>query len=465
MNDRLLQLYHRLPAPMRTVAANARGLYLHAWRYNGHTERLIAEALARERWSPRQWTAWNQSRMHAFLTHAAVHVPYYREQWRKRRLAGDSSPADRLEHWPILEKDTVRAHPQAFVAERTDGPLHREHTSGTTGAPLQIVRSAQTVRQLYALSELRERRWYGVSVRQRWAILGGQLVVPVRQRTPPFWVWNRPLNQLYMSSYHLAPDLVPHYLDALRRYRISYLWGYTSSLYALADHARRHGSGDLQMAVAITNAEPLGQHDRQVIGEAFRCPVRETYGMAELVVAASECEAGRLHLWPEVGAVEIDNPDPASGEGELVATGLLNRAMPLVRYRVGDRARLGAPDETCGCGRTLPVLSQVEGRLDDAIYTRDGRRIGRLDPVFKTELPLHEAQIIQESLDRIRVRFVGGRALNDAALASLCDRLRARLGRVEIVLERVDRIPRTTRGKFRSVVCALPEDERETVGA
>jgi phenylacetate-coenzyme A ligase PaaK-like adenylate-forming protein len=462
MNDRWLTLYHRLPGPMQSIAAGARGLYLHSWRYSTDTERLIDEARERERWTAEQWDVWRHTSLPDVLEHAARAVPYYREYWRQQRAAGNTRPITDLHNWPILEKETVRANPEAFVADEGRERVYREHTSGTTGTPIELVRSARAVQQLYALSELRERRWSGVSIRQRWAIFGGQLVAPIERRSPPFWVWNRPLNQLYMSSYHLAPDLVPHYLDAMKQHRISYVWGYTSSLYALAHEALRLGRRDLVMKVAITNAEPLSVQHRQVIQDAFQCPVRETYGLAEMVVAASECEAGRLHLWPEMGVVELHSVG-TDGTGELVCTGLVNRAMPLIRYRVGDRAGLDTRSGTCKCGRTLPLLSHIEGRLDDAVYTRDGRRIGRLDPVFKTRLPLHEAQIVQESLDRVRV--VAGAEIDDAALQPICDRLRDRLGEMEVVLERVDQIPRTGRGKFRAVVCALSEHERQAVGA
>ena len=122
--------------------------------------------------------------------------------------------------------------------------------------------------------------------------------------------------------------------------------------------------------------------------------------MAEIVTAASECNHGRLHLWPEVGVVEVfENNEPViSGcPGDLVCTGLLNEDMPLIRYRVGDRGVLQAKPESCSCGRALPILASVEGRIDDVLYTIDGKQVGRLDPVFKDNLPVREAQIIQET--------------------------------------------------------------------
>jgi phenylacetate-CoA ligase len=216
------------------------------------------------------------------------------------------------------------------------------------------------------------------------------------------------------------------------------------------------------MAVAITNAEPVFDYQRAAIAEAFQCPVRETYGMAEIVAAASECEAGRPHLWPEVGLIEVleqDRPVPRGATGDLVCTGLLNADMLLIRYRLGDRGAFPAEETPCLCGRPLPVLAQVEGRVDDVLYTADGRRIGRLDPVFKAHLPVREAQIIQEALDLVRVRYVPAPDFTDEAGRSIIERLQARMGPVTVVLEEVDEVPRTANGKFRAVICKLPQDQ------
>lgn len=465
-----LQLYHNLPAPMRSAAASARGVYLRSWRYGPETGELAAQAIEREQWSPERLESWQQERLAYVLHRAATRVPYYREQWMARRRRGDGSSCERIENWPILEKESLRADPRAFVADDCDTRrMYHEQTSGTTGKSLDIWLSRRTVRSWYALFEARCRSWYGVSRDDRWAILGGQLVTSVAQRKPPFWVWNAALNQLYMSSYHLAADLIPHYLDALVRYRIKYLWGYSSALYELALEALRLKRDDLKMRVAITNAEPLFDYQRRVIAEAFQCPVRETYGMSEIAATASECHEARLHLWPEVGRVEVvDGDQRATGgaTGDLVCTGLMNGDMPLVRYRVGDRGCLRATPETCACGRSLPGLASVEGRIDDLLYTTDGRRIGRLDPVFKSLLPVREAQIIQESLERVRVRYVPASDYTPEAGRSIIEGLRARMGPVEVVLESVDVVPRTANGKFRAVVCDLsPQDVAQAVGS
>ena len=465
MSSLALNVYHRLPPPLRSVAATLRGLSLRRWRYGAETDRLVQEALERDRWSEAQWQAWRNEQLVRVLHRAATRVPHYRELWARRRQEGDRRSWEDLGHWPILGKDALRATPQRFVADDCDtSRMFHEHTSGTTGTSLDLWWSRRTVREWYALFEARCRLWNGVSRHDRWAILGGQLVVAANRERPPFWVWNAAMNQLYMSTYHLSPAFIPAYVDALRAHRVRYLWGYSSALYELAASILQTSpQPDVAIEVAMTNAEPLLPHQREAISRAFRCEVRETYGMAEIVAAASECGHHRLHDWPEVGVTEVleDGVAVAPGTtGDVVATGLLNQDMPLIRYAVGDRLARTGGSQPCPCGRTLPTLLGVEGRSDDTLITRDGRRVGRMDPVFKAGLPIVEAQIIQESLDRLRVRYVPAHTYSPAGERALIAAIRARLGDVQIILERVTRVPRSANGKFRAVVCQIPVDDR-----
>jgi len=137
--------------------------------------------------------------------------------------------------------------------------------------------------------------------------------------------------------------------------------------------------------------------------------------------------------------------------------------MPLIRYRVGDRGSLPVTGGVCGCGRTLPLLNSVDGRRDDVLYMANGRRIGRLDPVFKSKLPIREAQVIQEALNRVRVRYVPAADYSIAAGNSLVSQMRAYLGDVEVILEPVNEVPRTSNGKFRAVICNLPTEMRNSL--
>lgn len=456
-----LSLYHRLPYPLKSMAAGARGRTLSKWRYGPNAEELVEATLARDAWSQEQWDAWQAERLALVLHRAATQVPYYREQWAGRRRNGDRAAWDLLENWPVLAKDELRQAPHAFVADDCNrDEMFYEHTSGTTGKPLHIWLARETVQAWFAIYEARARRWYGVSRHDRWAILGGQLVAPVTQKRPPFWVWNATMHQLYLSAYHLAPENIAAYLQAMAEHEVTFLLGYPSGLYRLAQAAHELGLKAPQLRVAVGNAEPLLDHQRATIGEVFGCPVRDTYGMAEIAAAASECDHGHLHIWPEVGIIEIladtaGAPETARQAGRLVATGILNADMPLIRYDTGDRAALAGPDTLCACGRSLPLLQSLEGRKDDVVITPDGRHIGRLDPIFKADLPIREAQIIQETPDRLRVLYVPTADYSAQDGEALVRRIHDRVGDMDVVLEPVAEVPRTANGKFRAVISLL----------
>lgn len=469
MGDRLLRFYHALPPPLRTAAATLRGYRLRWWRYGHESERLVAEALERERWPAERLEAWQEERLARVLHRAAARVPYYRAHWAERRRRGDRASVEVLANWPLLHKDALRDAPHAFVAD--DDPawrLFEVNTSGTTGKPLKLWRSRAASREYYALIEARFFRWHDVSWRDGYAVLGGQAVVPPGAQGPPFWVWNRAMRQLYLSANHVSARNIAAFVRALADYGPVTLDAYASSAAALAAECLAAGQRYDGFKIAVTTSEPLLPGQRELIGRAFGAPVRETYGMVEIVAGASECPSGTLHLWPDLGHAEVfddhaDIPAAPGASGRLVCTGLVNLAMPLVRYVVGDRGSLPANAARCACGRSLAPMGAIEGRSNDMLIAADGRQVFWLNPVFYG-LPIHEAQIVQERLDRVRVRYVPAAGYGEVHARTVAERLRSRMGDVEVVLDEVPRIPRGPNGKFRAVVCEVSDGERRTAG-
>jgi len=468
MNRRLLQIYYGLPGWARSAAASAEGLRLNRWRWGRESEDLVAEAIERESWSAERWRSWQLEQLAERLDHAARKAPYYRQYWSTRRQRGDRRTWERLEHWPLLEKDIVRRFGPALIAEdESAGPYRMESTSGTTGTPLRLWRTKRTLMRRYAIYEARHRRWYGISRGHRWAMAGCQLVAEPTSAQPPFWVWNAAMRQLYVSSYHLAPEQAALSLAAIKKYGCRYAWGYPSSL-ALLAQGRGCRESAPQLSCVVTNAEPLLVSQRSLIEKSFGCHAYETYGMVELVAAAGQCPAGSLHWFPEFGYIEAigQNGEPSLDEsGELVATSLLDSGMPLIRYRTGDALALGQSSEICGCGRGLPRLSSIEGRSEDIIYAADGRPVARLDPVFKGDLPIREAQIIQERLGELLVLVAPSEPWMRSHETRIAGALRDRLGDLDIRFETVPTIPRGPNGKFRSIVSRIHHSAAAVAGS
>ena len=155
---------------------------------------------------------------------------------------------------------------------------------------------------------------------------------------------------------------------------------------------------------------------------------------------------------------DADQPVGPGQAGRLICTGLLNSTQPLIRYDIGDVAAWSA--ETCPCGRDhLPVLQQLIGRLEDVIVGRDGCGVRRFHSVFADLPGVVEGQVIQETLDLIRVRVVANERFTDYDVRELTRRVASeRLGDLDVVIERVAEIERTTRGKFQAVVNKLPRE-------
>ena len=268
------------------------------------------------------------------------------------------------------------------------------------------------------------------------------------------------MHDTLFSSYNLSDANIPAYIRELERRQPVFIDSYPSSVYRIASFLKSRGQQHrIHPKVIVTSSETLLDSQRETIEEVFCCPVRDQYGSAEMAGFFAECEHGRYHVAPEYGIVEIVDADgagvPVGEMGELCLTGLINPAMPLIRYLIGDVGRLS--DISCACGRHAPVVESIEGRIDDVIITPSGRHVGRLDPAFKGVTGIRESQILQTARDQVVVRIVSDdrSQVNGAGLVS---NLSERIGTdVRISIEFVESIDKEPNGKFRSVKSLLPK--------
>lgn len=291
--------------------------------------------------------------------------------------------------------------------------------------------------------------------------MGGQLVTSINQNKPPFWVRNLAFNQLYLSTHHLSDKNAEIYVQALNEFQPTHMIVYPSSAVVLASSILERHLNTTPMKVIISNAETIFPQQREIISQAFRCPIRNTYGMGEYIYGASECEYGKMHIWPEVGLLEVLKEDKSQSQdnqdvGSYLITGLLNLDMPLIRYEVGDHGS-GVDDSTiCACGRNLPVLRTIDGRTNDLIILPDGRKVFWINPVFYG-IPVIEAQIIQEDYQKLVVLYKPASGYTYRTGDEILRRLHERVGTMDITLKAVDIIPRMANGKFKAVISKLPK--------
>src|SRR5205085_9123193 len=146
----------------------------------------------------------------------------------------------------------------------------------------------------------------------------------------------------------------------------------------LATYLREHGR-TLRHAPRgiISSAQTLPDTSRRIIEESFGCKVFDKYGAREFSGIAYECEAHQgHHVVGEGYVVEVlkDGRPAAPGEiGEVVVTDLNNYCLPFIRYRIGDLAEQLDPRQACACGRGLPRLGKIEGRVQSIIIGSKGQ--------------------------------------------------------------------------------------------
>jgi len=423
---RLQKIYERCPTSARNVLTSARGWSLTRIRYAPETFAILRELRAHESWSAEEIAAHQLRALQSTLEHARATVPFYAGYPR-----AEIKNIEDLRRFPILTRETVLQNQERLLSRSTPVCERiRAGTTGTTGANLKVAFTKELARENWAFL-LRQWAWAGAGPREPRVTLFGARIVPARRTEPPYWTHNAPERQILASIFHLSEKAAASYLDFLRKQRGKILEGFPSVLGILADFALER-SERIPMRVVFTSGEPLYPSTRARIEEAFQARVFDSYGMTEYCGLIQECERGQMHLAPEYGFLEIlgerNEPAGPGEEGHLVWTGFLNRAMPLVRYRIGDRGRWQAG--ACACGRAFPLVVPTITRESDVLSCPNGRIYSprALNQLLKQSASLRFCQFVHEGRDRVVVRGVAGNGRAAEEVAEIRARLEELIG-------------------------------------
>jgi phenylacetate-CoA ligase len=429
-----------------------------------------------EHWTRTQFEQYQGEKLARLLHHCAEQVPYYGPVFSRLGLEADKvSPHNAVEflkQLPILDKETLRETPDQFIA-RNAGRLRPrpESTSGSTGTPLTALWDrGSNVMELCCM----QRHW-------RWAHFGiGQPFLEVNSSELTGtenhavidgnfrYLRNWKINALEVSSDFIDEGNIQRYYELLLRYKPRMVRGQPQAIQHLIDLLQSRDLTDWRPRAVTTKGEMLHDFQRRQIEEAWQVPVLVGFGLVEHNVFIAQCPAGSYHISPEYGICEIvdddGNPTAQGEEGRIVATGLHNYAQPLLRYDTGDFAVAGSYD-SCPCGRTLPTVERLMGRIEDYLYGRDGRRYSGMRFAFRGGRGFKKARLVQEDLGRVTVELEVTGDFDQAARAELLNALEARFGdKLVFDIKIVDEIVQETPGKFKFVVSKLRDLETRTRG-
>ncbi len=456
------RVYPVLPVFLQNAAVSMYGLYWRQRRFGGIYQKELRAFKEREFFTAQQWRDYQTVQLRKLLVHAFETVPFYRERygalgWTKSKF--ERFELEDLTRLPLLTKKDLRAFGTTSLLS-----TQREHggqfysSSGSTGTPVKILYSMPFHQRLNAAMESRVRNWAGVTGKDARGMIGGRRVLPSADDTPPFYRYNFFEKQVYFSAYHISEKSAQSYVEAMNKYGLVYMTGYAMSNYFLASFIVNNSLDAPRLKAVITSSEKLTQPMRQMFYKAYGCRTYDSYSGVENCGLISEAPNGELLISPDVGIIEVlsedGSPVAAGKSGEAICTGLLNFDQPLIRYRMGDQLRLRG---TRGSeGREMPIVEEIVGRLEDVIYTPDGRKMVRFHGVF-IDLPhVLEGQVIQKTLDVFVVKVVTLSGFSTKEEGVIVERMKSQLGNnVEVAVIPVSEIPRTKNGKFRSVVSEL----------
>ncbi len=401
----------------------------------------------------RQW-----DRLCQMVTYAFKSCSYYQERFSFVGFDGTLNTWGDFQRLPFLTKQDIRNNGDRLLSrefQRSD--LVESKTGGSTGTALRVFADKQC-QEMRNAAAMHSDQWSGWDIGMKVAAVWGN---PPLANTLRKKLRNLLLDRLmYLDTMDINDSSVRRFVEDWRRYKPQFMFGHSHSLYILATYLQRMGIENLRPRGIVGTSMMLLEPERRLIEQVFRCKVTNRYGCEEVSLIGCECEQHKgLHLNVEHVVVEFlreDGTEALPGEdAEIVVTELINRGMPLIRYRIGDRGVLS--DRACDCGRGLPLMKKVTGRTADFLKRPDGSLVAGVSLVERTltAIPgIEQMQLLQNERHRICVRLVKNNDFDAVCESRLHHELQSVFGdEVAIELEYVQALDQTSSGKYRFAVC------------
>jgi len=431
--------------------------------------------LSRNQWlKPDKLKKLQEKRLRAILKHAYENVPLYHEKFESVGLKPDDiKTVEDLSKLPFTTKKEVRSGiPDRSIARGYNiDECVRMSTSGTTGGPMPVFYDKRFWDYIVADWYYRQLRVRGLNPWDRLMIIhystlqpttrdreersGDELKRKSRGREalgPSVSIFKRWIRRAYIA--YSAEEIIPDIIE----YKPGVLGGNASYLRLVAEAIVEKHVENIRPKALISWGEVLDEPTRKFLESSFGCEVFNSYGAYEVGSIAFDCQRKEaLHICEDFVVLEVvrDGEPVGPGEpGEIVVTGLLNYAMPLIRYRVGDIGILDS--EQCPCGRSFHLLKSVEGRAIDCFILPDGRKVTpkAIMDAIQGVPGVSRYQAVQKSINKVRIELMRREGDPEVSVEELVARCREVLGgNVKIEVFFGDR--KGLKSKFRPVISKL----------
>jgi phenylacetate-CoA ligase len=342
------------------------------------------------------------------ITYCYRHVPWYRQTLDALKLRPeDFTKLTDIQHLPIISKSQVRQDKSLFISDQYDPKhCHTSFSSGSTGEPFASHFDSLSWYRKRFLNKLLARAACGMKPGQRTAILDvdDRATMIKKNRLARY---ARPLQQVrVLSIFGDTAALVAE----LQHFRPANIYGYPSHLVQLASYLRQADVTVTGIRQIFTSSEFLSASTRSYVEATLGAPIYDIYGSTEFKEVAWQCpERGGYHVNAKEVMCEIieqGQPQTAGKIGDIVLTDLRNRALPLLRFHIGDRGqKIAGP---CPCGRSLPMIAPANGRNSDFLTLPGDRQLSGylLTTAVEKFTDLVRYQFVQADARRLVVNSV-----------------------------------------------------------
>lgn len=388
---------------------------------------------------------WIESKKRLIVAHHIQNNPMYKKH------IGKIDP--KWEELPILTKNDLQLPIDQMLSEGYDhSEVYVSNTSGSSGHPFFFAKDKFSHALTWAFIFNRyeslgirttdlQARFYGIPL-DNWSY--------IKEKAKDFI-----MNRVRFSVFDLGDEMLESYLNRFKRSRFNYIYGYTNSILLLVNFLKQKGIILKELCstlkICIVTSEVCTEEDKRSIEQVLGIPVIREYGASELDIIGIEDTSGHWEINEASLYVEVLSEKnevlPIGTEGRLIITSLHNKAMPFIRYDIGDVGMLDQDESGI-------FLRKLSGRVNDTIILPSGKKSPGLTFYYVSRSILESSGVLKEfivrqtKLNSFEFDIVSDRSLTNQELQEIQKKMDEYLEPgLKLKVNKVDKIQRPASGK------------------
>lgn len=375
-----------------------------------------------------------KKKLYHLLCFAVEQVPYYKSLGLKSSEFSEETILEDLKKFPILTKEIIRREGDNMYPIKTLDEWTFDNVSGgTTGEPVKFRHSGSFFDWDQA-GKLLFDTWSGRRLGEKQIRLWGSerdIISGKKDWMNKVYRWMR--NETFLNTFRMTEKDMEEFIACINHKRPAMILAYVQSARELAQYIERNGKYIVAPKGMMTSAGVLDEDTYKLLKRVFRCPIINRYGSREMGDMACSCDRNEgLHINLFTSYIEIVDDRgmecDTEEDGNILTTSLVDYSMPIIRYAIGDRG--ACTDKKCSCGRGMPLMKYVKGRVIDIFTAADCAKVDGefFTHLFYVESQVKQFQVIQHSIENIEIKVVFYDDVRD--INNIFERIRANVLKV-----------------------------------